>query len=167
VLTSAGTAAGIDLCLHMVRQEHGSAVANMVARRMVVPPHRDGGQAQYLETPVVDHDRGDDITAVLAWAQEHLAEPLTVGALAKRANMSARTFARRFVAVTGTTPHQWLVDQRVALAQELLEESEDGVEMVAEKSGFGTAAMLRHHFGQRRGTSPQRYRLTFRRSDAA
>ena len=164
VLTSAGTAAGIDLCLHLVRLEHGAAVANAVARRMVVPPHRDGGQAQYIEMPMVDHDRGDDLTVVLAWAQAHLDEPLTVSDLAQRANMSDRTFARRFVAVTGTTPHQWLTGQRVEMAQRLLEETEQGVEMVAQQSGFGTAAMLRHHFTHHRGTSPQLYRRTFRRT---
>ena len=164
VLTSAGTAAGIDLCLHIVRVEHGAMVANALARRMVVPPHRDGGQAQYIEMPMVDHERGDDLTAVLAWAQAHLDEALAVGDLARRANMSARTFARRFVAVTGTTPHQWLTAQRVELAQQLLEETEQGVELVAQQTGFGTAAMLRHHFTHHRGTSPQLYRRTFRRT---
>jgi transcriptional regulator GlxA family with amidase domain len=162
VLTSAGSAAGIDLCLHIVRVEHGAAVANSLARRMVVPPHRDGGQAQYIEMPVVDHERGDDLTAVLAWAQERLDEPMTVGHLASQANMSARTFARRFVDVTGTTPHQWLVSQRVEMAQRMLEETDHGVEVVAQRAGFGTAAMLRHHFSHWRGTSPQLYRRTFR-----
>ena len=164
VLTSAGTAAGIDLCLHIVRVEHGASVANALARRMVVPPHRDGGQAQYIEMPIVDHDRGDDLTAVLAWAQANLDQALAVGDLAQRANMSDRTFARRFVAVTGTTPHQWLTAQRVEMAQRLLEETEYGVEMVAQQTGFGTAAMLRHHFTHHRGTSPQLYRRTFRRT---
>jgi len=164
VLTSAGTAAGIDLCLHILRTEHGASVANAIARRMVVPPHRDGGQAQYIEMPIVDHERGDDLTAVLAWAQAHLEQPLTVGDLARNANMSARTFARRFVALTGTTPHQWLTAQRVELAQELLEETEDAVEVVAQQTGFGTAAMLRHHYTHHRGTSPQLYRRTFRRT---
>lgn len=164
VLTSAGTAAGIDLCLHIVRLEHGASVANALARRMVVPPHRDGGQAQYIEMPMMDHDRGDDLTAVLGWAQGNLDQPLTVGDLAQRANMSDRTFARRFVAVTGTTPHQWLTAQRVEMAQRLLEETEHGVEMVAQQTGFGNAAMLRHHFTQHRGTSPQLYRRTFRRT---
>lgn len=167
VLTSAGTAAGIDLCLHIIRKEHGAAVANAIARRMVVPPHRDGGQAQYIETPVVDHGRGDDLSAVLAWAKAHLDEQLTVRSLAARANMSARTFARRFVAVTGTTPHQWLVAQRVEMAQRLLESTNHAVEEVAQRSGFGTAAMLRHHFGQHRGISPQLYRRTFRSGSSA
>jgi transcriptional regulator GlxA family with amidase domain len=164
VLTSAGTAAGIDLCLHLLRLEHGATVANAVARRMVVPPHRDGGQAQYIETPMVDHHRGDDLTAVLAWAQANLEQSLTVADLARRANMSDRTFARRFVAVTGTTPHQWLTAQRVEMAQRLLEETEHGVEVVAQQTGFGTAAMLRHHFSHHRGISPQLYRRTFRRT---
>jgi transcriptional regulator GlxA family with amidase domain len=164
VLTSAGTAAGIDLCLHLLRLEHGATVANAVARRMVVPPHRDGGQAQYIETPMVDHHRGDDLTAVLAWAQANLEQSLTVADLARRANMSDRTFARRFVAVAGTTPHQWLTAQRVEMAQRLLEETEHGVEVVAQQTGFGTAAMLRHHFSHHRGISPQLYRRTFRRS---
>jgi transcriptional regulator GlxA family with amidase domain len=163
IATSAGTAAGIDLCLHLVRREHGSAVATALARRMVVPPHRDGGQAQYIETPVPEHHRGDDLSEVLAWARAHLDTELTVRRLAARANMSPRTFARRFLAVTGTTPHQWLVTQRVEMAQRLLEETDHAVEVVAQESGFGTAAMLRHHFGLRRGTSPQLYRRTFRR----
>ena len=162
VLTSAGSAAGIDLCLHIVRAEHGAGVANTLARRMVVPPHRDGGQAQFIEMPVVDHNRGDDLSSVLAWAQGRLDEPLSVRHLAGRANMSARTFARRFVDVTGTTPHQWLLAQRVELAQRMLEETDHAVEEVAQRSGFGTAAMLRHHFFHWRGTSPQLYRRTFR-----
>lgn len=167
VLTSAGTAAGIDLCLHIIRLEHGATIANSIARRMVVPPHRDGGQAQYIEMPMMDHDRGDDLSAVLGWARANLDQPLSVGDLALRANMSARTFARRFVDVTGTTPHQWLTAQRVEMAQRLLEETEQGVEMVAQQTGFGTAAMLRHHFTQHRGTSPQLYRRTFRCTDAS
>jgi transcriptional regulator GlxA family with amidase domain len=167
VLTSAGTASGIDLCLHILRMEHGAGVANAVARRMVVPPHRDGGQAQYIDTPVPEHRRRDDLSEVLAWARAHLDEQLTVRGLAARANMSSRTFARRFVAVTGTTPHQWLVTQRVEMAQRLLEETDHAVEVVAQQSGFGTAAMLRHHFGQRRGTSPQLYRRTFRSGSRA
>jgi transcriptional regulator GlxA family with amidase domain len=161
VLTSAGTASGIDLCLHILRQEHGAAVANAVARRMVVPPHRDGGQAQYIESPMVEHDRGDDLAVVLDWVQANLDKPLSVDHLARRANMSVRTFNRRFAATTGTAPHRWLINQRVALAQRLLEETQLEVEQVAEHTGFGTAATLRHHFSRRRGTSPQVYRRTF------
>jgi transcriptional regulator GlxA family with amidase domain len=159
VLTSAGTAAGIDLCLHLVREEHGPAVANAVARRMVVPPHRDGGQAQYVDMPVPPV-RHDDLSEVLAWALEHLAEPLSVEALAVRALMSPRTFARRFRAVTGTTPYAWLLHQRTLLAQRLLE-SGLPVEEVARRSGFGSAATLREHFSRIRGTSPSAYQRTF------
>ncbi len=148
VLTSAGTASGIDLCLHILREEHGAAVANAVARRMVVPPHRDGGQAQYIEAPMVEHDRGDDLAVVLDWVQAHLNQPFGVEHLARRANMSLRTFNRRFTATTGTAPHRWLTAQRVALAQRLLEETDLDVEQVAEQSGFGTAATLRQHFAR-------------------
>jgi transcriptional regulator GlxA family with amidase domain len=161
VLTSAGTASGIDLCLHIIRQEHGAAVANAVARRMVVPPQRDGGQAQFIEAPVVEHDRGDDLAVVLDWVQANLNKPFGVDHLARRANMSLRTFNRRFTATTGTAPHRWLITQRVALAQRLLEETELDVEQVAEQTGFGTAATLRHHFARHRGTSPQAYRRSF------
>lgn len=162
VLTSAGTAAGIDLCLHIVRGEHGAAVANALARRMVVPPHRDGGQAQYVETPVRVHRRGDELSEVLDWALERLDEPLPVQELAARALMSTRTFARRFRAVTGETPHRWLLLQRLLLAQRLLEEGDEPVEEVARLAGFGSAVSLRQHFARWRGTSPQRYRRTFR-----
>ncbi len=161
VLTSAGTAAGIDLCLHIVREEHGAAVANAIARRMVVPPHRDGGQAQYIEAPMVEHDRGDDFAVVLDWVQANLNQPFEVDHLARRANMSLRTFNRRFTATTGTAPHRWLITQRVARAQQLLEETELDIEQVAEQTGFGTAATLRQHFGRHRGTSPQMYRRNF------
>src|SRR5581483_9090824 len=162
VLTSAGTAAGIDLCLHIVRKDHGADVANAVARRMVVPPHRDGGQAQYLDIPVAATDEGDPLSRTLGWMLEHLAEPLSVDALAHRSHMSPRTFARRFRAVTGTTPHQWLLSQRILFAQRLLETSDLAVELVAERCGFGTAANLRHHFQRVVDTSPLAYRRTFR-----
>ena len=159
VYTSAGTAAGIDLCLHLVREEHGVAVANAIARRMVVPPHRDGGQAQYVEAPVPLPHR-DDLADVLTWAVEHLDEPLTVETLAARALMSPRTFARRFRAATGTTPYAWLLHQRTLLAQRLLEDGHS-VEEVARRSGFGSAATLREQFGRVRGISPSAYRRTF------
>lgn len=162
VLTSAGTAAGIDLCLHVVRQELGATVANAIARRMVVPPHRDGGQAQYVEAPLPDPRRGQELGEVLAWAIEHLGEPLTVEDLAARALMSPRTFARRFQAAAGTTPHHWLLGQRVLLAQRLLEAGELSVEEIARSCGFGSAATLRQQFTRWRGTSPQAYRRTFR-----
>lgn len=162
VLTSAGTAAGIDLCLHLVRREHGPRVANALARRMVVPPHRDGGQAQYVEMPV-PAAQGDVLGDVLTWMATHLDADLTVESLAARAHLSPRTFARRFRAETGTTPYHWLTGQRVLRAQRLLEETDLPVEVVAQRAGFGTAAVLRHHFARWCGTTPQRYRRTFRR----
>jgi len=161
VLTSAGTAAGIDLCLHVVRSEYGAGVANAFARRMVVPPHRDGGQAQYVETPV-PVSSADTLTDLLAWIAANLHRELTVDALAARAHMSPRTFARRFRAETGTTPHHWITGQRMLLAQRMLEETEETVDAVARHCGFGNAAALRHHFLRRRGTTPQAYRRTFR-----
>lgn len=162
VFSSAGTAAGIDTCLHLLRREHGTAVANQIARRMVVPPHRDGGQAQYVEAPVPDVDEGSRLREVLAWAQAHLDEPLPVEQLAARSLMSPRSFARHFRAATGSSPHAWLLAQRVALAQELLEQTDLGIDEVARRSGFGAPTTLRHHFALRVGTSPQAYRRTFR-----
>lgn len=163
VMTSAGTAAAIDLCLHVVRQDHGADVANAVARRMVVPPHRDGGQAQFVEAPVpACPDEADPFRSTLAWALEHLDEPLTVESLARRAAMSSRTFARRFVGATGTTPLQWLLRQRVLHAQRLLETTEESIERVASRCGFGSAAVMRVHFNRQVGTSPAQYRRTFR-----
>jgi transcriptional regulator GlxA family with amidase domain len=161
VLTSAGAAASIDLALHMVRCDHGAEVANAMARRVVVPPHRDGGQAQYVEMPVPEAT-ADTFAATLAWATEHLDETLTVADLANRAHMSPRTFARRFRATTGVTPHQWLVRQRVLHAQALLETTDEPVEHVAHACGFGAASALRVHFQRALGTSPQAYRRTFR-----
>lgn len=161
VLTSAGTAAGIDLALHILRREFGATVANGVARRMVVPPHRDGGQAQYVETPVPE-PHGDVLEEVLTWMSTHLDEEMTVEGLAVRAHMSPRTFARRFRAETGTTPFHWLTGQRVLLAQRLLEDTDQSIDVVADLAGFGTAAVLRHHFGRRLATTPQAYRRTFR-----
>ncbi|MFN0283098.1 MAG: helix-turn-helix domain-containing protein [Kineosporiaceae bacterium] len=160
IATSAGTAAGIDLCLHLVRQAFGAAAANTVARRMVVPPQRDGGQAQFVESPVRDV-RARTLAPVLDWAAGHLDEDLSVAILAARAAMSERTFARRFRDETGTTPHAWLLARRVALAEELLETGHLGVEEVARRCGFGSATMLRHHFTRLRGTAPTRYRRTF------
>lgn len=160
ILTSAGTAAGIDLCLHVVRQSYGAEVANAIARRMVVPPHRDGGQAQFVETPVRTVE-AVTLAPVLDWAQQHLDQDLSVAVLARRAAMSERTFARRFRDETGTTPHHWVLLQRVALAERLLEQGEQGIEQVARSSGFGSATMLRHHFLRVRGTTPTAYRRTF------
>jgi transcriptional regulator GlxA family with amidase domain len=167
VMTSAGTAAGIDLCLHVVRLDFGAEIANAVARRMVVPPHREGGQAQFVEAPVTSGEPGSDrFAATLEYMLEHLDEPLSVEAMAERAAMSPRTFARRFRATTGTTPGQWLVRQRVLLAQRLLETTDDPVELIALRCGFGTAAGLRLHFRRVLDTSPLVYRRTFRRIGA-
>jgi transcriptional regulator GlxA family with amidase domain len=163
VMTSAGTSAAVDLSLQVLREVDGPEIANAVARRMVVPPHREGGQAQYVERPLPaegDHDLAD----LLVWMAAHLDEELTVTGLARRARMSERTFARRFRAETGTTPHHWLTWQRVLLAQRLLETTELDVDRIARQCGFGGAATLRHHFVARVGTSPQRYRRTFRRA---
>lgn len=161
VMTSAGTAAGIDLCLHVVRADFGAQVANALARRMVVPPHRDGGQAQYVQMPVPAGDEAEPLGDVLTWAVTHLADPHSVESLARRANLSPRTFARRFRQVTGTTPHQWLLRQRVLHAQHLLETTDEPVERIAQLAGFGSAAVLRQHFGKAVGTSPLQYRRTF------
>ena len=161
VITSAGTAAGIDACLHLVRKEQGSRVANGIARRMVVPPHRDGGQAQYIDRPLADTS-GGSLGGVLDWMALNLGRPLSVGDLAGRAHMSPRTFARRFTQETGTTPLRWLTSQRILLAQQLLEETDETVDAIAEKVGFGNAATLRHHFRACRDTTPDSYRRLFR-----
>jgi AraC family transcriptional regulator, transcriptional activator FtrA len=162
VLTSAGTAAGIDACLHLVRQEHGSALATKLARRMVVPPHRDGGQAQYIEAPMPKTPEAPTLEPVLSWLIAHLDRPTSVDELAAQAHMAPRTFARRFRAETGTTPHDWITNQRVLLARRLLEETNLGVEAIAVRAGFGDAATMRHHFTRRLGATPQAYRGTFR-----
>jgi transcriptional regulator GlxA family with amidase domain len=161
VITSAGTAAGIDACLYLVRKEQGSRVANGIARRMVVPPHRDGGQAQYVDQPIAPSCDGT-LRDLLEWLRAHLDQPLTVRQLALRANMSERTFARRFVQDTGTTPQRWLIGQRILLAQQLLEESDETVDAIADRTGFGNATALRHHFRAWRGTTPHAYRRLFR-----
>jgi transcriptional regulator GlxA family with amidase domain len=162
VITSAGTAAGIDACLHLVRQEHGATFANKLARRMVVPPHRAGGQAQFIEAPVPEMASCDTIQPLLEWLLTHLNEPLTVDDLAHRSHMAPRTFARRFRAETGASPHDWLTHQRVLFARRLLEETDLPIEQVAVRAGFGDGATLRHHFSKRAGTTPQLYRQTFR-----
>lgn len=161
ILTSAGSAAGIDLCLHVVRQDYGSEVATQLARQLVVPPQRDGGQAQFIEKPLPVLDSSNLFADTLVWLQEHLDEPLAVEDLAARSAMSPRTFARQFLAATGTTPYQWLLRQRVQLAQRLLEVSPLSIEAVAEKSGFCTAGNLRKHFSRMVRTSPQAYRNAF------
>jgi len=161
IITGAGTAAGVDTLLHLVRREWGAAAANQLAREMVVPPHRDGGQAQFIDAPV-PACQDDLLGAVLDWATAHLAEDISVELLARRALMSPRSFARRFKATTGTTPHAWLLGQRLAAAEELLENSDAPVEEIARLVGFGTAAGLREQFARRRGVSPRAYRQTFR-----
>ncbi|MFB6638130.1 helix-turn-helix domain-containing protein [Streptomyces chartreusis] len=167
VLTSAGKAAAMDLCLHLVRLDHGSSVANAVARRLVVPPHRAGGQAQFVAAPVPSRD-DHPLAALLPWAIERLDRPLTVEDLARRAGMSSRHLGRHFRAVTGTTPLQWLLTQRIRRAQELLENTDDGVDAVATATGMGTATTLRRHFNRTVGVPPDAYRRTFRsRSRAA
>ncbi len=161
VLTSAGEAAGIDMCLHMIRRDHGTAVANAVARTTVVPPHRDGGQAQFIRLPVPEPSPGGVGTA-RQWALENLHRPLPLDELAAQATMSVRTFTRRFRAQVGTTPRQWLIQQRTERARELLEGSDLPVDEVAERSGFGTATSLRQHFRATLDTTPSAYRRTFR-----
>jgi transcriptional regulator GlxA family with amidase domain len=166
VLTSAGTAAGIDLALHVVRLDYGAAAANKVARRMVVPPHRDGGQAQFVREPVPGA-AGDLLAETLAWAEDHLEERIGVEDLAARAAMSPRSFARRFTDITGTTPLQWLLRQRVLLAQRLLETTDLPVDVIAARSGLGTATNLRLHFQRIVRTTPNGYRRTFREAEGA
>ncbi|MEU2560293.1 helix-turn-helix domain-containing protein [Streptomyces longispororuber] len=160
VLTSAGVAAGVDLCLHLVRRDHGSAVANHVARRCVVPPWRDGGQAQYIERPVPEPTVATT-APTRAWALERLQEPLTLGEMAAHARMSLRTFTRRFRDEVGTTPGRWLTAQRIEVARHLLETSDLPVDLVAHRAGFGTANSLRQHMRSVLGVSPAAYRRTF------
>ena len=161
IFTSAGTAAGIDLCLHLVRLDLGSDVANAIARRMVVPPHRDGGQAQFVDAPIPRFE-SDSLAPLLDWAMARLDEPLTLDDLARQANVSTRTLVRRFQTTTGTTPLQWLLAQRVRRAQHLLEVTDEPIERVASLAGFGTAANLRQHFTRLVGVAPMAYRRTFR-----
>jgi len=161
VLTSAGSAAGIDLCLHVVRQDYGTEIATQLARQLVVQPQRDGGQAQYIEAPMPALTGGGLFADTLAWLREHLDQPITIEDLAARSAMSPRTFARRFLAGTGVTPYQWLLTQRVQLAQRLLETSDLTIDAVAVASGFSTAANLRKHFSRSVRNSPQAYRRAF------
>jgi transcriptional regulator GlxA family with amidase domain len=160
VLTSAGISAGMDLCLHIVRRDHGAELANAIARRVVVPPHRAGGQAQYVERPVAPPHSGS-LEATRAWALERLDEDLTIGTMARHACVSERTFARRFVAETGSTPLQWLLHQRVLLARELLETTTATVDEIARRCGFGSTASLRTHFRRHVATTPTTYRNAF------
>ena len=160
ILTSAGAASGIDLCLHLVRRDHGVGLSNRVARRLVAAPYRSGGQAQYVPRSVPE-PLGDLFAGTREWALAHLAEPLTLEALARNAKVSARTFSRRFVEDTGYTPMQWVLRARVDLARELLERTDLGVEQIAARVGLGTGANLRLHFQRILGTSPTEYRHTF------
>lgn len=166
VVTSAGTAAGIDAALHIVRKEHGAAATNVIARRMVVPPQRDGGQSQYIDTPIHE-SRSDSFALVAEWMLQNLAADLTVDQLARKALMSSRTFARRFRADMGTTPAAWLNRQRIIRAQQLLESTDRGLEQIAHDTGFGTAAVMRHHFLKVLQTTPTAYRRTFGARESA
>jgi len=160
LLTSAGSAAGIDLCLHIVRKDFGAEVANQVARRLVVPPHRDGGQAQFIPEPIRKTPNGG-LAPVLAWLESHFDQDLSVDDLARRAAMSPRTFARQFRRQTGTTPHQWLTHLRLLAAQRKLEQTNDGIDEIAAAVGWQTAATLRQHFSRELRTSPMAYRRKF------
>ncbi|WP_203335642.1 helix-turn-helix domain-containing protein [Nocardioides limicola] len=160
VVTSAGTAAGIDASLHIWRQEYGADIASTIARRMVIPPQRDGGQAQFITRPVPEC-HAETLGPLLAWVTENLDQPLDVTTLAARALMSSRTFARRFRDEVGSTPHAWITHQRVIRAEQLLERSDHSVDRIARDVGFGNAATLRHHFTRLRGLSPQAYRRSF------
>lgn len=160
VITSAGSAAGLDACLHLWRKEFGGQVASTVARRMVVPPQREGGQAQYIARPVPDCT-AETLGPLLVWITENIAEDHSVEELARRAHMSPRTFARRFRAETGSTPHAWVTNQRVIAAEELLIASDSAIEWIAGEVGFGNAAIMRQHFSRVRGISPQGYRQSF------
>ena len=162
VITSAGTVAAIDCCLNLVRQRHGAEVANRVARLLVTPPHRQGGQAQYIEQPVPILPSESRLPGVLEWAREHLSEPLFLDALADIARMSRRTFTRRFREATGATVVKWLAFERIARAQQLLETTDMPIERVAAEVGFGTALSLRQHFAGQVRTSPSSYRRAFR-----
>jgi AraC family transcriptional regulator, transcriptional activator FtrA len=162
ILTSAGSAACIDLCLHIVRSDYGSEIAARLARELVVPPFREGGQAQFIETPLPRLDPSDPFLEVLAWAQGHLADPITISELARRAAMSQRNFARRFLESFGITPYQWILRQRLQLARRLLETSDLSIDAVADASGFATAANLRARFTEDLQTTPSAYRRIFR-----
>jgi AraC family transcriptional activator FtrA len=164
VLTGAGSAAGLDLCLHLIRKDHGARIANSVARRLVIPPHREGGQAQFVEAAVPPGpDPADDpVARAMAWALDHLAEPITVAALARHARLAPRTFIRHFQRQTGTSPLRWVTHQRVMASLPLLEDGTLPVERVGALVGFESPATFRHHFSRAMKTSPSAYRQTFR-----
>lgn len=161
ISTSAGSAAGLDLCIAVVREDFGLKVANTIARRMVAPAHRDGGQSQYAESPA-GAEQDDRFGPVLDWMIVHLDHLFAMDRVAKKFGYSLRTFQRRFKEITGLSPHLWLVQQRVAKARELLESSDYSVEQIASQSGLGSAANLRKHLARHLGTTPRAYRSTFR-----
>jgi len=165
LVTSAGTAAGLDCCLHLVRRWYGADIANRVARRMVVAPHRQGGQAQYIEQPVHDAPGENRLSVLLSWVIANLSEPHSLDSLAARAAMSRRTFTRHFRALTGTTVSQWLLSQRLAYAQRMLETTHQSIETVAQLAGFGSTVSLRQHFSRAYHTSPSTYRALFTQNE--
>ncbi|WP_028601139.1 helix-turn-helix domain-containing protein [Ottowia thiooxydans] len=166
ILTSAGTAAGIDACLHLVRERLGAQVANRLARRLVVPPHREGGQAQFIEQPLPSTVGGTRLARLIDSVRMHLHQPHNLDSLASEARMSRRSFTRHFKALTGTTVQSWLLSERLALSQRLLEQTDQSVEQVAEMAGFGSAVSLRHHFRRELGVSPSTWRRSFAFSEA-
>lgn len=161
VLTGAGSAAGLDMCLHLVRKDHGARVANAVARRLVVPPHRDGGQAQFVEAAVPPPEADDPVARAMAWALAHLAEPITVARMSREARLAPRTFIRRFGLRTGTSPLRWVIRQRVLASLPLLEDGTAPIEKVGAAVGFESPVTFRHHFVRAMKTSPSAYRRTF------
>lgn len=161
VFTSAGSAAGLDLCLHLVRADHGPAIANAVARRLVVAPHREGGQAQFIEAPVAVGPDDDRVARSMAWAVGHLNQPLSVADLARQAHMSTRSYLRHFARCSGTSPIRWLIAQRIQASLPLLERGGTPVDEIAAAVGFETAVTFRHHFGRAMRTSPSAYRRAF------
>jgi transcriptional regulator GlxA family with amidase domain len=164
IVTGAGAAAGLDMCLYLLRRDHGAALANSIARILVTPPHRDGGQQQFVITPMLDEGDGDRLAEVIAWARANLDRQLSLDELAARALMSRRSFVRHFKAATGATPHAWLLSQRLNFAEELLETTELPIEQIADQVGYRSAAVFREQFALRRGVAPRDYRRTFTRT---
>ena len=162
VMTSAGTAAGLDCCLHLLRQSHGGEVANKVARRLVVSPHRQGGQAQFIEQPMPDSSHDSRLSGLIVWVRANLQLPHSLDTLAERAVMSRRTFTRRFRQLTGTTVGEWLLIERLAMTQRLLEGTDLSVEFISDLAGFGSPVSMRHHFRSSFGVSPRAWRQTFK-----
>ena len=161
IVTGAGAAAGIDMCLHLIRRAHGAALANAIARILVTPPHRDGGQQQFITAPLASDGDADRLADVIEWARANLDRPLSLDELAARALMSRRSFVRHFKAATGATPHAWLLSQRLSHAEELLETTSLPIEQIAERVGYRSAAVFREQFAARRGVSPRAWRRTF------